>query len=223
MALAGDHHGLLGLAAALDDLGWPGEGNSAGSAPTWGRRRTAAQHFADAAANVRLVQPPCRALALVCEAQLRDALDEGATALDLLRTAVVVTEVRGNAVPFLAGRGRVRRPTSSREAEAEPGTVGRPAGRGHARSRHERRPRPVDGHTRGTPARPRHGRASGPQPSRARRAPRAGARSDVYADIAAALYLSENTVKTHVSSLYGKLGVRRRSDALAVARSLDLL
>jgi DNA-binding NarL/FixJ family response regulator len=45
----------------------------------------------------------------------------------------------------------------------------------------------------------------------------------VYADIAAALYLSENTVKTHVSSLYGKLGVRRRSDALAVARSLDLL
>jgi ATP/maltotriose-dependent transcriptional regulator MalT len=30
-------------------------------------------------------------------------------------------------------------------------------------------------------------------------------------------------VKTHVSSLYGKLTVSRRSEALAVARNLNLL
>jgi DNA-binding NarL/FixJ family response regulator len=49
------------------------------------------------------------------------------------------------------------------------------------------------------------------------------ARGSTYADIAANLYLSENTVKTHVSSLYSKLAVNRRSDALAVARTLRLL
>ena len=49
------------------------------------------------------------------------------------------------------------------------------------------------------------------------------ARGATYADIAATLYLSENTVKTHVSSLYGKLAATRRSEALAVARRLRLL
>ena len=49
------------------------------------------------------------------------------------------------------------------------------------------------------------------------------ARGSTYADIAANLFVSENTVKTHVSSLYGKLTVSRRSEALAVARSLNLL
>ena len=49
------------------------------------------------------------------------------------------------------------------------------------------------------------------------------ARGSTYADIAANLFVSENTVKTHVSSLYAKLSVNRRSAALAAARSLDLL
>ena len=49
------------------------------------------------------------------------------------------------------------------------------------------------------------------------------ARGSTYADIAASLFVSENTVKTHVSSLYGKLAVNRRSEALAVARNFDLL
>ena len=44
------------------------------------------------------------------------------------------------------------------------------------------------------------------------------ARGSTYADIAANLFVSENTVKTHVSSLYGKLSVNRRSAALAAAR-----
>jgi DNA-binding CsgD family transcriptional regulator len=49
------------------------------------------------------------------------------------------------------------------------------------------------------------------------------ARGATYADIAANLFLSENTVKTHVSSVYAKLAVNRRSDALAVARTLHLV
>ena len=43
------------------------------------------------------------------------------------------------------------------------------------------------------------------------------ARGATYADIAETLCVSENTVKTHVSSLYSKLAVSRRSQALAVA------
>jgi LuxR family transcriptional regulator, maltose regulon positive regulatory protein len=49
------------------------------------------------------------------------------------------------------------------------------------------------------------------------------ARGATYADIAAELYLSENTVKSHISNLYGKLGAARRSEALAVARNHHLL
>ena len=42
-------------------------------------------------------------------------------------------------------------------------------------------------------------------------------------EIADALFLSENTVKTHVNSLYAKLGVNRRTQAVARARDLGLL
>ena len=44
-----------------------------------------------------------------------------------------------------------------------------------------------------------------------------------YADVADALFVSENTVKTHLSSVYRKLGVDRRVDALRIAREQDLL
>ena len=226
-ALTGDQHGLLGMATALDDLGWPGEGELLRGlgADLGGDRRLAAQHFANAAAGVRLAQPPCRALALVCEAQLRDALGEGAAAMDLLRTAVVVTEVRGNAVPFL---GWTRQGTSThvllerlqRESpdpwvdqlvEATRGVPGMSEVLGPWTATVEERQVVPE-----TVVRP----VLSP---RERDVLRGLARGATYADIAAALYLSENTVKTHVSSLYAKLGVRRRSDALAVARTLDLL
>ncbi len=49
------------------------------------------------------------------------------------------------------------------------------------------------------------------------------ARGSTYSDIAANLFVSENTVKTHISSLYSKLAVGRRSEALAIARKLHLL
>ena len=49
------------------------------------------------------------------------------------------------------------------------------------------------------------------------------ARGATYADIAATLSVSENTVKTHVASLYRKLDATRRSSALAAARALRLI
>jgi LuxR family maltose regulon positive regulatory protein len=44
-----------------------------------------------------------------------------------------------------------------------------------------------------------------------------------YSDIARNLYVTENTVKTHILSVYRKLGVDRRADALRRARDLGLL
>jgi LuxR family maltose regulon positive regulatory protein len=43
------------------------------------------------------------------------------------------------------------------------------------------------------------------------------------ADIAAELFVSVNTVKTHVKSIYRKLGATRRQDAVRCARQLGLL
>ena len=44
-----------------------------------------------------------------------------------------------------------------------------------------------------------------------------------YADISRALYVSENTVKTHVASIYRKLGAERRATALSIARDHGLV
>ena len=49
------------------------------------------------------------------------------------------------------------------------------------------------------------------------------ARGATYEDIGRSLYVTTNTVKTHVTNLYRKLGARTRSEALAAARSLFLL
>jgi LuxR family maltose regulon positive regulatory protein len=43
------------------------------------------------------------------------------------------------------------------------------------------------------------------------------------AEIAGAMHVSINTVKTHLKSLYRKLGVERRRDAVQRARNLELL
>ncbi len=42
-------------------------------------------------------------------------------------------------------------------------------------------------------------------------------------EIAEALFLSINTIKTHLSSVYRKLGVANRRQAIAQARRLELL
>ena len=44
-----------------------------------------------------------------------------------------------------------------------------------------------------------------------------------YHDVARVLYVTDNTVKTHVSALYRKLGVERRADALRRAREIGLI
>ncbi|TDW79576.1 MULTISPECIES: LuxR C-terminal-related transcriptional regulator [Kribbella] len=44
-----------------------------------------------------------------------------------------------------------------------------------------------------------------------------------YSEIAQALYITENTVKTHLMALYRKLGVEKRSAALRVARDVGLV
>lgn len=42
-------------------------------------------------------------------------------------------------------------------------------------------------------------------------------------EIAAALFVSENTVKTHASRLFDKLSVKRRTQAVQVAKNLGLI
>jgi DNA-binding CsgD family transcriptional regulator len=42
-------------------------------------------------------------------------------------------------------------------------------------------------------------------------------------EMAAALFVSENTVKTHASRLFDKLGVNRRTQAVQVAKGLGLI
>ncbi|MBI3112803.1 MAG: response regulator transcription factor [Ignavibacteriales bacterium] len=49
----------------------------------------------------------------------------------------------------------------------------------------------------------------------------AGGRSNQ--EIADTLFVSLNTVKTHTNNIYGKLGVKRRTQALDKARQLKLL
>jgi LuxR family maltose regulon positive regulatory protein len=42
-------------------------------------------------------------------------------------------------------------------------------------------------------------------------------------EIARELYISVHTVRSHVKSIYGKLGVHRRADAIRQAEKFDLL
>ncbi len=44
-----------------------------------------------------------------------------------------------------------------------------------------------------------------------------------YKEIAAALFVSLNTVRFHVKSIYGKLNVNNRTQAIETARQLHIL
>jgi len=44
-----------------------------------------------------------------------------------------------------------------------------------------------------------------------------------YAEMAETLIVSTNTIKTQVSSIYHKLGVSRRAEAIATTRRLQIL
>jgi LuxR family transcriptional regulator, maltose regulon positive regulatory protein len=190
-----------------------------------GDRRGAADQFAAAALDVTFSQPATRALALTCEAQLRDVLGDPEASLDRLREAGLTTEVRRNAVPFLGWthQGTPMAPLLARLDDD-----------GSTEWVHELTTAAADRPDittvfAPTTATPRERLTSVDSVVRPTLSPRERevlnelARGSTYADIAAKLFVSENTIKTHVSSLYGKLSVGRRSEALAVARNLHLL
>ena len=190
-----------------------------------GDHRAAEASLSAAATRARAVQPPAAAFALAQQAQVLDGRGRSTEALAVLGAAAAMTEGRRNALPFLgwARHGtqmasllpRLDDSSSSgwvhelaRALQSQPDLAVRLASR--------------------TPS-PRERIAGHDAAVRLQLSPRERevltelARGATYADIAAELYLSENTVKSHISSLYGKLGVARRSEALAVARNRHLL
>ena len=171
-------------------------------------------------------QPAVLPLALTCAAQMYDALGDRDRALAALQSAVTATEVRGNAVPFL-GWTRQGAPSAPAPAAAHRAVSSNAWARDLADG-DRRSPGGGSGAGAVDPLDPGAGLAEEPvlRPDlspRERDVLHELARGSTYADIAASLFVSENTVKTHVSSLYGKLAVNRRSEALAVARNFDLL
>ena len=226
-SLAGDQAALRSFASELESLGARGEASLLTGLrhELESDRKAAAAAYALAQEDATYSQPASRALALTCEAQLLDVLGRPDDAMTRLREAATLTEVRRNAVPFL-GWSRQGTPieTLLRRLEAETPTpwirelasaaAGRPdvAAVFAPLTATPRERVQADGST----LRP-------PLSAREREVLNELARGATYADIAAGLFVSENTVKTHVSSLYGKLAVTRRSEALAVARNLHLL
>ena len=225
--LADDEHALLPLEAELEALGAPGEAALLAGMrhELAGERKPAAAAYATAAEKATYPQPATRAFALAAHAQILDVLGEGDRALELLREATTATEVRRNAAPFLGwsrqgtpiqtllGRLLEQAPTEwvKELADASAGNQDIVTVLAAVTAAPRERARASEHLVRPTLS------------AREREVLNELARGATYADIAAALFVSENTVKTHVSSLYGKLAVSRRSEALAVARNINLL
>ena len=229
-ALAADDTTLSAVEIQLRALVADGESALAAGlrADAAGDRRAAVEHLALAADTVVYEQPASRALALTCLAQLLDALGQQDAALDRLREAAAATEVRRNAVPFL-GWSRQGTPIATllgrlarRDEVAFAGWAGELAAAAQGRP-------DVAALFAPTTATARERAVDVTDLVQPRLSPRERevlnelARGATYADIAAKLFVSENTVKTHVSSLYGKLAASRRSEALLAARNLNLL
>lgn len=226
-ALAGDQPALLRISRSLTERGAVPEAAlvSGLRLDLTGDRRAAAARFEEAAETTTCAQPPVRALALVAAAQLRDGLGDAKGARDLLHEGVVATEVRRNAVPFL-GWSRHGTPVGELLAKY---TTSHPSSWAQDVTAATAGLAGITTFFSPTTALP-HERAQLPPGAvaptlspRERDVLNELARGSTYADIAATLFVSENTVKTHVSSLYSKLSVNRRSAALAVARSMHLL
>jgi LuxR family transcriptional regulator, maltose regulon positive regulatory protein len=225
--LSFDHAALEDLAAELTELGAAGPAALVAGlhADLVGDRHGAARSFLDAAADPIFVQPAFRGLALACAAQLLDAVGQPEAALDRLDTAARLTQPAHNRLPFL-GWSRQGTPIdlllqrlADRSsggwvrdlASASWGQPGITAALAPTLASDRERATALDTRMRPTLS------------SREREVLNELARGSTYSDIAQSLFVSENTVKTHVSSLYGKLGAARRSEALAVARNLHLL
>lgn len=226
-ALASDRETLKSLHGTLELLGAVGESALVQGlrADRDGDRRVAAAAFEAASADATYSQPPTRALALACEAQLLDAMGDPSGSQDRLAEAISVTEARRNAAPFLgwARQGTpietllvrlAKHPATGWLHDLAVTAAGRPDVTALYASM-TATPRELDEVSQALvpPA----------LSPREREVLNELARGATYADIAAALFVSENTVKTHVSSLYTKLAASRRSEALKIARSFHLL
>src|SRR4029079_18208881 len=102
-ALCWDRHALRSLSEQLLELGVWGEAALVDGlrADLEGDRARAVRYFETSAMDAVYAQPPTRALALVCQAQLLDTLGERREALERLAEAATETETRRNALPFL--------------------------------------------------------------------------------------------------------------------------
>ncbi|MDH2416280.1 LuxR C-terminal-related transcriptional regulator [Nocardioides sp. CER19] len=230
--LAGDAAGVRTVEQRLVGLGLTAEGAllAALRADLHGDARAAADLFVLAADRTTCRQPPVRSLALASYAQLLAAEGHHSAALRHLHEAVVATSVRRNATPFLGWVRHGARSGALMTALAE--QMHAPAGTWLARLGETFRDRPdvaaSYAHTVSTKAELESGGVSMPAvgvtlSGRERDVLLHLARGATYADIAANLVVSENTVKSHVSSLYAKLGVSRRREALLLARELHLI
>jgi ATP/maltotriose-dependent transcriptional regulator MalT len=226
-SMGADGETLRSLADELSGLRAPGEAAllEGLSHELEGERSAALAAYERAEALVTYAQPATRALALTCAAQLLDALGSRTDAIERLHEAATITEVRRNAVPFL-GWSRQGTPIGAlldRLLEdvpsdwindlAELARQSPSISTALAPSAADLRERVRAAEVTVAPT----------LSARERDVLNELARGATYADIAASLFVSENTVKTHVSSLYGKLGATRRSEALAAARNQHLL
>ena len=218
---------LREVAVGLGDLDAPGEQLwlRGAIADLDGDLRAAAASYRTAAALACRSQPPTAALAQVCAAQLHDRLGDPETARDLLCRAVADTRSRGHAGPFL---GWSVHGTRVGDLLGRAGTPAPSGWQAELRAAFAERPSvaalfaplvATDRELAGV-AEPRVTPVLSP---REHEVLNELARGATYGDIAATLFVSENTVKTHVSSLYAKLSAGRRSEALAVARKMHLL
>lgn len=187
----------------------------------------AVTEFSFAAEHAHCKQPAVSAIAATCLAQLLDAQGHGDAALGALEVAAVETASRRNVLPFL---GWTRHGTPvPRLLDALAHTRPSPWTEELAAWSAQRSSWSVTGQAGPVTATPQErelvttGGVRLALTSRERDVLHELARGSTYAGIARNLFVSENTVKTHVSSLYAKLGVGRRSDALAVARTMRML
>ena len=223
----GNREGLRTCADRLEELDAEGERDwtEGALADLDGDLRRAADLYLRAGRSGSRSQPPTVALGLVGAAQLHEYLGAAAPANDLLLEAVTATESRRNALPFLGWSPHGVRVglllQDQPEATASPwgqelrGTFAELPGVTQIFRPLVATPRELGSVVEPavTPTlSPREYEVLGEL-----------ARGATYSDIASNLFVSENTVKTHISSLYSKLSVGRRSDALAIARKLHLL
>jgi DNA-binding NarL/FixJ family response regulator len=218
---------LRELAAQLGEAGATGESAwvDGALADLNGDLRRAATLYLDASRSDCREQPATAVLGLVSAAQLHDYLVEGPSLRDLLVRAVSATAPRRNAVPF---QGWSSHGTRVGQLLQQVDEVGASEWGAELRSTFAEVPSVTSIFRRQMGTSRELGSVVEPT-VRPVLSPREQevlgelARGSTYSDIAANLFVSENTVKTHISSLYSKLAVGRRSEALAVARKLHLI